>query len=107
MVPSRDRTADRYSLLRKLSIAEPDPQSLELSFTASDRNGVKQVEKGGKSKNRRLQRLFISPCAATEVKASIMRMLTRMHLEREFKKKTEPPPAGPSSPLSGSEHDEA
>lgn len=84
---SRDRNAERYSLLRKLTIVEPDSHSLEVNFTASEKNGVKQIEKGGKSKNRRLQKLFISPCSATEVKGSIMRMLTRMHLEREFKKK--------------------
>eukprot|EP00210_Caulerpa_lentillifera_P004799 g4581.t1 len=103
----RDRTADRYSLLRKLSIAEPDPQSLELSFGPSDKDGggVKPVDKGGKSKSRRIHRLFISPCNATEVKASIMRMLTRMHLENEFKKKPEPQQSRPNISQTGSDDD--
>ena len=34
---------------------------------------------------RRLARLLIEPCAATEVKGAVMRMLTRLHVEREFR----------------------
>ena len=34
---SRDRNAERYSLLRKLTITEPDNHTLELNFTAPDK----------------------------------------------------------------------
>ena len=32
-----------------------------------------------------ISRIVICPCSATEVKGAIMRMLTRLHLEREFR----------------------
>ena len=33
----------------------------------------------------RISRIVICPCSATEVKGAIMRMLTRLHLEKEFR----------------------
>ncbi|KAK9817315.1 hypothetical protein WJX72_012543 [[Myrmecia] bisecta] len=90
MPSPRDRTAERYSLLRKLTITEPDSKTLELNFTVSDKEGAMRVTDAGvrlpaKAKARRLERIMIVPCSATEIKGAIMRMLTRMHLEREFK----------------------
>eukprot|EP00891_Asterochloris_glomerata_P007776 jgi/Astpho2/7776/fgenesh1_pg.00117_%23_7_t len=60
----RDKMAERYSLLRKLTITEPDSRTLELNFTVSDKEGAPRI---------------------TDHTGAIMRMLTRMHLEREFK----------------------
>lgn len=84
----RDRNAERYSLLRKLTITEPNNRTLELSFVAPDKDGpapISQPGRTGRAVAKRLQKITLSPCSATEVKGAIMRMLTRMHLEREFK----------------------
>ncbi|CAD7695984.1 unnamed protein product [Ostreobium quekettii] len=84
----RDRNAERYSLLRKLTITEPDNHTLELNFTAPDKQGpapIAHPNRSNKSSSKRLQRIILSSCNATEVKGAIMRMLTRMHLEREFR----------------------
>ncbi|KAL3152213.1 hypothetical protein ABBQ32_001299 [Trebouxia sp. C0010 RCD-2024] len=86
----RDKTAERYSLLRKLTITEPSPNVLELNFTVADKEGAQRIVEqqnlgSSKAKQRRLESLAISPCSATEIKGAIMRMLTKMHLEREFK----------------------
>jgi len=81
----RDKSAERYSLLRKLTLTEPDAQTLELVLTVADMQGAPRVvEVGQKVPPRRLQCIIISPCAATEIKGAIMRMLTRTHLEKEF-----------------------
>ena len=69
----RDKNAERYSLLRKLTITEPSPDVLELNFTVADKEGapriVEQQNQGsGKAKQRRLERIAISPCSATEIK---------------------------------------
>ncbi|KAK9826748.1 hypothetical protein WJX81_004887 [Elliptochloris bilobata] len=61
----RSPSAMRFSLLRKVTITEPHDDALELCLgggSAADKKGL-----------------------ATEVKGAIMRMLTRLHLEREFK----------------------
>lgn len=84
----RDKMAERYSLLRKLTITEPDSRTLELNFTVSDKEGAPRITDHtvkASRRSRRLERISITPCSATEIKGAIMRMLTRMHLEREFK----------------------
>lgn len=102
----RDRNAERYSLLRKLTITEPDSRTLELNFTAPERQGALRLTPPGKSSknsSKRLQRIIIYPCPATEIKGSIMRMLTRMHLEREFRMTTDPP-LSQRAAINGSSH---
>ena len=67
----RDRSAERYSLLRKLKLAEPDARTLELVFTVADREGAQMVSEAAnpmKNRDRRLERVLISPCPATELK---------------------------------------
>lgn len=74
-------------------MTEPDARTLELDFKIQDRMGAislqkKSLKSGKKEVGQpkvRLQRLVINPCAATEIKGAMMRMLTRMHLEREFR----------------------
>ena len=69
----RDKHAERYSLLRKLTITEPSPNVLELNFTVADKEGAPRIAEqqnlgSGKIKQRRLERIAISPCSATEIK---------------------------------------
>lgn len=69
----RDKTAERYSLLRKLTITEPSPNVLELNFTVADKEGAQRIVEqqnlgSSKAKQRRLERIAISPCSATEIK---------------------------------------
>lgn len=69
----RDKTAERYSLLRKLTITEPSPNVLELNFTVADKEGAQRIVEqqnlgSSKAKQRRLEKIAISPCSATEIK---------------------------------------
>ena len=69
----RDKNAERYSLLRKLTITEPSPHVLELNFTVADKEGASRITEqqnigSGKTRQRRLERIAISPCSATEIK---------------------------------------
>ena len=69
----RDKNAERYSLLRKLTITEPSPNVLELNFTVADKEGAPRIAEqqnlgSGKARQRRLERIAISPCSATEIK---------------------------------------
>lgn len=69
----RDKMAERYSLLRKLTITEPSPNVLELNFTVADKEGAPRIAEqqnmgSGKTRQRRLERIAISPCSATEIK---------------------------------------
>lgn len=76
----RDKTAERYSLLRKLTITEPSPNVLELNFTVADKEGAQRIVEqqnlgSNKAKQRRLERIAISPCSATEIKVCPIFML--------------------------------
>lgn len=76
----RDKMAERYSLLRKLTITEPSPNVLELNFTVADKEGAPKIAEqqnlgNGKTKQRRLERIAISPCSATEIKVSSISQL--------------------------------
>ena len=69
----RDKNAERYSLLRKLTITEPSPNVLELNFTVAAKEGAARIAEqqnvgSGKTRQRRLERIAISPCSATEIK---------------------------------------
>jgi 3-polyprenyl-4-hydroxybenzoate decarboxylase len=104
----------RYALLHSLTVTEVGPEELEIVFRGGEEEKERQdlQEKGGEEKaaaasaaataaparcisappsspsvpNRRgISRVVICPCSATEVKGAIMRMLTRLHLEREFR----------------------
>ncbi len=69
----RDKMAERYSLLRKLTITEPDSRTLELNFTLSDKEGAPRITDHtvkASRRSRRLERISITPCSATEIKAS-------------------------------------
>ncbi|KAK9826749.1 hypothetical protein WJX81_004887 [Elliptochloris bilobata] len=105
----RSPSAMRFSLLRKVTITEPHDDALELCLgggSAADKKGLgegfddpaappsgaprvaggrRRAAAAAAASSLRLERLVIVPCAATEVKGAIMRMLTRLHLEREFK----------------------
>ena len=70
-LPCRDKTAERYSLLRKLTITEPDSRTLELNFTVSDKEGAPRIPDHTVKASRRswrLERISITPCSATEIK---------------------------------------
>lgn len=69
----RENGAERYSLVRKLTVTEPDAETLELSFAVSDSKGAAQLKqplKRRRSVNQRLQRISIAPCAAADLKVS-------------------------------------
>ncbi|BDA42755.1 probable vacuolar protein 8 at N-terminal half [Coccomyxa sp. Obi] len=83
----RDSGAERYSLMRKLTVTEPDAETLELCFATAQGEGAPRIKQPLKRRQRqplRLQRLTITPCNATDLKGALMRMLTRLHLELEF-----------------------
>ena len=78
----RDKMAERYSLLRKLTITEPDSRTLELNFTVSDKEGAPRITDHtvkASRRSRRLERISITPCSATEIKASCALPGCRMH----------------------------
>lgn len=73
--------AERYSLLRKLTITEPSPHVLELNFTVADKEGAPRIAEqqnlgSGKTRQRRLERIAISPCSATEIKVRAVPVAT-------------------------------
>ena len=68
----RARDAERYGLLRKLTVTEPGADTLELCFDTMGKGGAERLaQEGGRRARaaRRLQQVSISPCAATELKA--------------------------------------
>ena len=68
----RASNAERYSLMRRLTVTEPDADTLELCFDATGREGAARLAPRGRQPPKavkRLQHLSISPCAATELKA--------------------------------------
>ncbi len=67
----RDSGAERYSLKRKLTVTEPDAETLELCFATAQGEGVPRIKQPLKRRQRqplRLQRLIITPCNATDLK---------------------------------------
>lgn len=59
--------------MRKLTVTEPDAETLELSFAVNDGKGAVQLKEPLKRRqktNQRLQRLSIAPCAAADLKVS-------------------------------------
>ena len=59
--------------MRKLTVTEPETDTLEISFDMLGKEGADRLAQTGGRKPkaaRRLQQVFISPCAATELKAS-------------------------------------
>jgi len=69
----RASTAERYSLMRRLTVTEPDADTLDVCFDMTGKDGADRVVKAGSKRPkaaRRLQQVSISPCAATELKAS-------------------------------------
>lgn len=83
----RDKNVLVFTLLRRLTITEPENQTLEICFTAKGSEGAKCLSARRSStrhRTRYLQNVLISPCSASEVKASLMRMLTKLHLQSEF-----------------------
>ncbi len=81
----RENGAERYSLVRKLTVTEPDAETLELSFAVSDGKGAAQLMEPLKRRqkgNQRLQKLCIAPCAATDLKVGNLwgRACTHLHV---------------------------
>jgi len=78
-----------YPLLDRLTVTECGPDALDVVVlgggAAPAESGGARARGGAPSPPRRLARLLIEPCAATEVKGAVMRMLTRLHVEREFR----------------------
>ncbi len=69
----RASNAERYSLMRKLTVTEPEAETLELCFDMTGKEGAGRLAHAGSRRPkaaRRLQQVAISPCAATELKAS-------------------------------------
>ena len=69
----RAGNAERYSLMRKLTVTEPETDTLEICFDTTGKEGADRLLHAGSRKPkavRRLQQLSIAPCAATELKAS-------------------------------------
>ena len=67
----RASNAERYSLMRRLTVTEPDADTLELCFDTTGKEGAARLAPKGRQPPKavkRLQQLSISPCAATELK---------------------------------------
>lgn len=91
----RDKNVLVFSLLHRLTITEPENQTLEISFMSKMTEGAKCLSARRISNRHRLkylQTIFIHPCSASEVKASLMRMLTKLHLQSEFEMVSKPAP---------------
>ncbi len=59
--------------MRKLTVTEPETDTLVLCFDMTGKEGADRLAHAGAKKfkaARRLQQVFISPCSATELKAS-------------------------------------
>lgn len=63
-----DKTAERYSLLRKLSMSEPDSRTLEISFALANSQQMPLLESGQQRPVRQLKMIIISPCPASHTK---------------------------------------
>lgn len=69
----RASNAERYLLMRKLTVTEPNADTLELCFDATGKEGAAKLARAGARNPRavkHLQLVSISPCSATELKAS-------------------------------------
>ena len=69
----RASNAERYLLMRKLTVTEPNADTLELCFDATGKEGAARLAQSGAKKPKavkHLQLVSISPCSATELKAS-------------------------------------
>ena len=67
----RASNAERYSLMRRLTVTEPDANTLELCFDTTGKEGAARLAPKGRQPRKaikRLQQLSILPCAATELK---------------------------------------
>ena len=91
----RQEGATVYPLLDRLTVTEAGPDALDVVLAGG---GAAAVVEGwiGRSRSRRraptprrLVRLRVEPCAATDVKGALMRVLTRLHVEREFGRERE------------------
>ena len=70
-LPPADARAQRYSLLGKLMLTEPNQDTLDVSFVVGGSGeGAAQLAdaRGAEKSLRRLHRLLITPCAASELK---------------------------------------
>jgi hypothetical protein len=86
----RENGAERYSLMRKLTVTEPHAETLELCFAMGDCEGAHQIKetlrRRQKHLNIRLQRLTINPCNATDLKVMLTSILVKslMHLKNSM-----------------------
>jgi hypothetical protein len=67
----RENGAERYALVRKLTVTEPTAETLELGFALADCKGAAQLREPLRRRQRvgqRLQRVSITPCNATDLK---------------------------------------
>eukprot|EP00873_Tetraselmis_striata_P001879 jgi/Tetstr1/422143/TSEL_012998.t1 len=94
-------SADVYSLLNKFRMSEPCGSTLEIKFHRQRGGvatpGVTPIQSGNTSSpdKPQLAKILIRPCPATELKGAILKMMTRVHLEREFRRggSTDTPPS--------------
>jgi hypothetical protein len=69
----RASNAERYLLMRKLTVTEPNADTLELCFDATGTEGAVRLAHNGAKRPKaakHLQLVSIYPCSATELKAS-------------------------------------
>ena len=66
-----DKNAERYSLLQKLTMTEPDAKTLEIVFNVGALQGAPQLADYTQDPpSKWLQRIIICPCLATEMKVT-------------------------------------
>jgi hypothetical protein len=77
--------------LDRLTVTEAGPDALDVAFAGGGVAAEAATATVGSAVSphhpftRRLARLRVEPCAATEVKGALMRVLTRLHVQREFR----------------------
>lgn len=88
-----------YSMLSKFKMTEPHPSTLEMRFegkSAADGGcgGLAPLRSfgghGGPCSV--LSCLVLQPCPASDVRSAVLKMMTRVHMEREFRSGSEPVP---------------
>lgn len=70
----RESGAERYSLMRKLTVTEPNAETLELCFVMAECEGAPQIREPLKRRQKQLHRLLrltITPCNATDLKVKL------------------------------------
>ena len=70
----RESGAQRYSLMRKLTVTEPNAETLELCFVMAESEGASQIREPLKRRQKQLHRLLrltITPCNATDLKVKL------------------------------------